>query len=412
MAKSQIKRLSHAIEKQNVESLKLLVAKVENSNPYIPEVDRCITSPLHFLIFNCTLLSRRESNKYHKCVEMVNILLSKLQNINEQCDLGRTIFHWIVLDQKEKNSCFIEILKILLPKSNLNLKDCFGKTAFQCAEYFGFTDIVNLFKPWYNENLHLPPMKVRKDSWAWTLKNFQESSDDEDSNDDENSNDDEDTNKDSDLYEKFLKAVEKGDITMVKKLLDRGTPSELLKLDFKVGDKNTALHLACKHGHLKIVKFLLRKGASKNMDMISSAMYYAAYFDENKNYLRILGKLMKHGAIIDFRLEDGETILSKTWVSENKKLLRFLFENGSFDPRWKDTRLHKAAWFGLPDLVKKFLKNGDDPNLKNFIGDTPYDNAKEKYDIAKQFEFDHEIELFEKIMSILNKNSAKRRKLE
>ena len=197
MANSQIKELFQAIEKQNVEDLTDLVAKIENSNPYKPEVDRVFTSPLHCLIFYCTVLSR-ESKKSHKCVEMVKILLPKLQNVNEQCDLGRTIFHWIVLDEKDKKSpCFIEILKILVPKSNLNLKDCFGDTALKFAKKYGFTEIVNIFKPWYNENVDLPPMEIKKDSWAWTLlqESWQESSssEDEESNEDKN---DEETNED------------------------------------------------------------------------------------------------------------------------------------------------------------------------------------------------------------------------
>ena len=428
MANSQIKELSHAIQKQNMLSLKDLVSKFDNSNPYKPEVDRVFTSPLHCLIFHCTVLSR-ESKKSHKCVEMVQILLPKLQKVNEHCDLGRTIFHWIVLDEKDtKSPCFIQILKILVPKSNLNLKDYLRKTALQYAENFVFSEIVKLFKPWYDDNLDLPPMDIKKDSRVWNLINLRESrsSSDEYSNDDEDSSEDsnEDSDQDSDegydevynevsaeesteesneesnedsndgfnedahentkgMNEKFLKAIKKGDLTKVKKFSNQGSPNDLLKLDFKEGDKDTPLHYACKHGHLEIVKFILAKGASTNIDMISSAMYYATMlFDQQYVMFQILGELLKHGAIIDFELENGTCILDYSRVNESKDVLKFLLENGSFDPEIKKTRLHWAARFGLPDLVKKFLKKGDDPNPKNFLGETPYDVAKDFYESA------------------------------
>ena len=155
---AEFDEISLAIDAQNVENLKTLVANTENSNPYTPEYDRVYTSPLHLLIFNCTGQTR-ESQESHKCIEMVKILLPKLQDVNCQCDLGRTIFHWIVLDQRDlkgnndnDSPCFVEILKLLLPQSNINIKDCFDKTAIQYAQMCGFTEILNLFKGPLNAN--------------------------------------------------------------------------------------------------------------------------------------------------------------------------------------------------------------------------------------------------------------------
>ena len=204
------------------------------------------------------------------------------------------------------------------------------------------------------------------------------------------------------LKKAFLEAAKTGNAIIVKELLNVGPSKDLLHLDFKEGNDDTPLHLACKNGHLEVVKLLLDNGASKNIDMISSALYYAVKLKYNK--FEVVGELLKHGAIIDFTLQNGETILMYPWVNENEKVLKFLIENGTFkqSQRLGKSRLHWSVEYGLPDLVEKCLKNGDNPNIKNSRGETPYDNAKEFYETAIESKnFYHRKEILQKIMSIL-----------
>ena len=155
---------------------------------------------------------------------------------------------------------------------------------------------------------------------------------------------------------------------------------DLLQMDFKGGDADTPLHYACKYKHLEIVKLLLANGASKNVQMISSAFYYASKRSVFKNGRLMIEELIKHGAMIDFELPNGDRVIDYPWIWEVKKVLKYVIEHGSFSPKLKKTRLHYAAEYGLLKLVKKFLKEGDDPSAKDCLRQTPYDIAKQRYE--------------------------------
>ena len=178
-----------------------------------------------------------------------------------------------------------------------------------------------------------------------------------------------------------LEAAKMGSSIIIKELLalNLASPNELLYLDFKEGDDKTPLHLACEYGHLEVVKFLLDNGASKNKEMISSALPFSIDYEEYEDLFEILEELLKHGAIVNFTMKNGQSILQDWFVDENKKVLEFLIEKGNFSPKDKETRLHMATKHGLSELVRKCLKEGDDPNLKNCRDQTPYDIAKNEY---------------------------------
>ena len=63
------------------------------------------------------------------------------------------------------------------------------------------------------------------------------------------------------LKRAFLEAAKTGNEIIVKELLNLGPSKDLLHLDFKEGNKDTPLHLACENGHLEVVKLLLANGA-------------------------------------------------------------------------------------------------------------------------------------------------------
>ena len=175
-------------------------------------------------------------------------------------------------------------------------------------------------------------------------------------------------------------AIKNGDISVVKELLNHGSKDDLLQMDFKGGDADTPLHYACKYKNLEMVKLLLANGASRNVEMISSAFYYASKRSVFKNGRLMIEELIKHGAMIDFELPNGDRVINYPWIWEVTKVLKYVIEHGSFSPKLKKTRLHYAAEYGLLKLVKKFLKEGDDPSAKDCLRQTPYDIAKDRYE--------------------------------
>ncbi|WP_457639682.1 ankyrin repeat domain-containing protein [Persephonella sp.] len=59
-----------------------------------------------------------------------------------------------------------------------------------------------------------------------------------------------------------MKAVEKGDLELVKKLISKGA-----NVNAKDKGGNTPLHWVARNGHLEIVKYLISCGANKNWDV-------------------------------------------------------------------------------------------------------------------------------------------------
>ena len=111
-----------------------------------------------------------------------------------------------------------------------------------------------------------------------------------------------------DLKNEFLEAAANGDARLVKKMLKKGPKHDLLHLDFKEGDDVTPLHLACENRHLEVVKLLLDNGASENKEMISSALPYSIDYEEFDDLFEILEELLKHGAIVNFTMQNGNSI--------------------------------------------------------------------------------------------------------
>jgi uncharacterized protein len=106
-------------------------------------------------------------------------------------------------------------------------------------------------------------------------------------------------------------------------------------------EQNTALHLAQKAGHRKMVKFLLANGADVNA----------------KNF-------------------QGRTILHNVVSSKNRSLVKFLLKQKDIKINIQDqegnTALHRAIQERNIKMVKILLRNGVDTHIKNVDGDTPW----------------------------------------
>ena len=129
-----------AIDDGKVDVLEFLLTKTKIA------AGKYLQSPMDLIIENC---QRKKNDESHKCVDMAKVLLPKLQNnINDQImkDQNRTLMHKIVMKMYKKSSeCMIEILKLISPIADHNLKDIFGETAMDYAKRFELEPALEIF---------------------------------------------------------------------------------------------------------------------------------------------------------------------------------------------------------------------------------------------------------------------------
>lgn len=141
-------------------------------------------------------------------------------------------------------------------------------------------------------------------------------------------------------------------------------------------DNTTALHSACTHNHLVIVKLLIEKGhadVNKESDILGTPLHCAC---ESGN-AQIAGYLLDHGADVNATHPDGSSPL---WIACAGKgcaeLVALLIEKGKVDVNIANASgwapLHVATRSGSFDLVKTLVENGHaDYNKCDFNGWTP-----------------------------------------
>ena len=128
------------------------------------------STPMHAIISNCC----RTKSKVHNCTEMAKILLSKnIQNINVQCPITKyTIMHYLV--RNNQGPCQEEMIRLIAPHSDLNIKNCSGLTAIDVAKQNEMDDVVefltnlmtttmegNDLKRGHDNNLIFPNKKLK-----------------------------------------------------------------------------------------------------------------------------------------------------------------------------------------------------------------------------------------------------------
>jgi ankyrin repeat protein len=142
-----------------------------------------------------------------------------------------------------------------------------------------------------------------------------------------------------------------GDVSAIRFLLSQGI--ELVSL----GD-NFDLNGACFHGHWRLCKFLIEKGADVNASDRQNGetpLHSALCSTDRVVYDRVLQVLLSYGA--------DPNAVTKAGV-----------ETGGFmrDSRTKgETPLHRAAAFGNEDTVRLLLDHGAKIDARDANGDSP-----------------------------------------
>ena len=206
-------------------------------------------------------------------------------------------------------------------------------------------------------------------------------------------------------------ACDKGDINLVKKLLEAGADPNvtdkfgITPLSVRTGSGGTILHVACDKGDINLVNKLLEAGADPNvtdkfgitpLSVRTSSGGTILHVACDKGDIKLVKKLLEAGADpnvtdklgitpLSVRTDSGGTILHVACNKGDIKIVKKLLEAGA-DPNITDklgitplsvrtgsgrTILHVACDKGDFKLVKKLLEAGADPNVTDKLGITP-----------------------------------------
>ncbi|XP_053168460.1 ankyrin repeat domain-containing protein 2 isoform X2 [Hemicordylus capensis] len=136
--------------------------------------------------------------------------------------------------------------------------------------------------------------------------------------------------------EDFLKAAVQGKVRVVEKFLtDGNSPDTCDELD------STAMHWACRGGHLDVVKLLQEKGANLNVKdkLLSTPLHVAT----RTGMAEIVEHLINNGVDVNSCDREG------------------------------DTALHDAVRLNRYKIIKMLILHGADMMAKNLAGKTPTD---------------------------------------
>lgn len=171
---------------------------------------------------------------------------------------------------------------------------------------------------------------------------------------------------------KLLLASARGDLNMVERLL-RKNPTHT---NFRDYDRRTALHVAASEGHLKLVEFLVRKGANVNR----SDRWGGSPLDDAHRHQQteVVAFLRKHGGTTGSADQTSNLITAAAVGDLDESLM--LIHHGNIDINQGDydkrTPLHLACGEGHILVVRALIDNGANVNVEDRWGGTPLDDAK------------------------------------
>ena len=211
----------------------------------------------------------------------------------------------------------------------------------------------------------------------------------------------------------LFESVSHGDVEKTKTILQSNSEVDINKTVHSKG--RNLLHLACEHGHINMVRWLVSLGADVN----KSGLYYRKFTplslavlnnhtsivsalvsefgcDYNDGVslhtacrhgnLSMVRTLIKCGSNVNGRDADGNTPLYLTARNEREKTMQALLNYLTCDPNVKNveerTPLHIACVCGNLDGVKLLIKHGARVNVKDIHCNTPLSLAVKKNDIS------------------------------
>lgn len=210
-----------------------------------------------------------------------------------------------------------------------------------------------------------------------------------------------DVNLASDKTSPLHAALESNNVEVANALLPKVTNVNTLN-----SDKQTALLLATRHSSAALVKAILDRGgdakladqngftplmialdseqtdkanellAKSDVNQKSADGFTAAFFAKNVAQLQ---NLVNSGADLNWKANNGSTVLSKAIASNNSDIATFVIERGA-DVSWKDaegnTLLHGAIARNKLTVARALLERRIEANVKNVKGETPMFNVR------------------------------------
>jgi ankyrin repeat protein len=157
----------------------------------------------------------------------------------------------------------------------------------------------------------------------------------------------------SDLDQQLIKAAARGDLPMVRSLLDKGA-----NLNAKGVNGTTILMEAAAGGNLDLVKFLIDQGLDINAKRPDgeTVLIYAA-IGRNPEVLRFV---VKKGLDVNAKTKHGRTALMFASMAGKLRAVEYLVERG-VDVNARNSHGHSALWyanmFTFGAKVAEYLKS-------------------------------------------------------
>lgn len=172
-------------------------------------------------------------------------------------------------------------------------------------------------------------------------------------------------------YDEFFDAVQRDNANVVRSLLIRGFDPNTVSPNGEYG-----LVLALREPSFKVVDVLLEHPATKvevRTTRDESPLMLAAL----RGYIDICRKLIARDADVN---KPGWTPLHYAATNGHVEIIRLLLDNHAYIDAGSpngSTPLMMAAMYGTTDAVKELLDAGADPSLKNTLGLSAIDFARQ-----------------------------------
>ncbi|KAI8484077.1 hypothetical protein Bbelb_381950 [Branchiostoma belcheri] len=178
--------------------------------------------------------------------------------------------------------------------------------------------------------------------------------------------------------EQFFLAVWYGDVETVRRGLEEGVDVNMrLQTHYLFGRTgDTALHVACRRGHGKVVELLIKNQADLNVtnEKGVTALHVACRGGHGK----VVELLIKNQADLNLTNKNGDTSLHVACREGHDKVVELLIKNQAdlnLTNKDGDAAIHVACRGGPDEVVELLIRNRADLLRTNKDGDRPVDIA-------------------------------------